>query len=399
MAYKPGDYYVQPSGIVMQWDGSVWQWRGQNLTPSGREAINNGTLVDPPGAATNPAILEATREAGASANGGTVAAPAPKDPSAYKVANATILDKNSGSIRYPDDIGVGGSDYMIFEFMDYVPPFSSKVALGKDAASYNAYNSSINALTKANGWPQIILYMPEGVSVSYKANWDGKKFGNIAAGVLSAAGGVAGGDAKKFFEALGQTASDTAKRAPAQIGAGAVSAIIGGITGDSVSSNDIFSSVGGQILNPNAELIFGGHDLRTFTFTYKLVPFNQAEAEIIFGKGGIITAFKKAMLPSFESGDFKSGTGEDFSMADKGKSDAIGFIKNPKLIQPYFMNGAGTHPYLPRLKPCTITDFDVNYTADGVYAAHVGGYPAAAEITINLTESKLVYSEDIDRGF
>jgi hypothetical protein len=51
------------------------------------------------------------------------------------------------------------------------------------------------------------------------------------------------------------------------------------------------------------------------------------------------------------------------------------------------------------LKACTITDFDVNYTADGVYAAHVNGYPAAAEISISLTETKLIYSEDIGVGY
>jgi len=326
------------------------------------------------------------------------AAPAPKDPTTYELGKVEVLQKNKGSIRYPDDIGAGNSDYMMFEFMDYVPPFNSKVALG-NAASYDAYNSSINKLTRNTTWPQIILYMPEGLSVSYKANWDGKKFGNIAAGVLSAAGAAAGGNVEKFFKALGETASDTAKRAPTQIGAGAVSAIISGITGDSVSTNDIFSSVGGQILNPNAELIFGGHDLRTFTFSYKLVPYNLTEAKIIFDKGGIIHAFKKAMLPSFESGDFTTGKGSDFSTVNKGESSAIGFIKNPKIVQPYFMSGSSTHPYLPRLKPCTITDFDVNYTADGVYASHVGGYPAAAEISISFIESKLVYSEDIDKGF
>ena len=320
-----------------------------------------------------------------------------KEAADYKTQNTSPLPIPE-SLRYPRDIGTGDSDYMIFEFFNYVPPFSSKVAIG-NAASYNSYNSSINNLQKKAGYPQIILYMPEGVSVSYKANWDGKKFGNIAAGVLQTAGAVAGGDVGKIFDALGQVTNDTTAKAGAQIGAGAVSAIIGGITGDSVSSSDIFSSIGGQILNPNAELIFGGHDLRTFTFSYKLVPYNLTEAKIIFDKGGIIHAFKKAMLPSFESGDFTTGKGSDFSTVNKGESSAIGFIKNPKIVQPYFMSGSSTHPYLPRLKPCTITDFDVNYTADGVYASHVGGYPAAAEISISFIESKLVYSEDIDKGF
>ena len=115
-----------------------------------------------------------------------------KEAADYKTQNTSPLPIPE-SLRYPRDIGTGDSDYMIFEFFNYVPPFSSKVAIG-NAASYNSYNSSINNLQKKAGYPQIILYMPEGVSVSYKANWDGKKFGNIAAGVLQTAGAVAGGD-------------------------------------------------------------------------------------------------------------------------------------------------------------------------------------------------------------
>lgn len=320
----------------------------------------------------------------------------------YKSANTEAQDpynanNTGGSLRYPYDIGVGNSDYMIFEFIEYVPPFNKDVDK-LNRTTYDAYNASINKLKKANGWPQIILYMPEGVSVSYKATWDGKKFGNIAAGVLSAAGAAAGGDFGKMIQDLGATAADTTQRAPAQIGAATVSAIIQGITGDSVSSNDIFSSVGGQILNPNAELIFGGHDLRSFTFTYKLVPYNATEADIIFNKDyGIIKTFKKSMLPSF-SKETTQGINL-YKSTSKGQSSLAGFIKNPYLIQPYFMSSNGTHPYLPRLKPCSITDFDVNYTADGVYASHEGGYPSAVEITVSLTETKLVYAEDIDQGF
>ena len=104
------------------------------------------------------------------------------------------------------------------------------------------------------------------------------------------------------------------------------------------------------------------------------------------------------MLPSFR-GNTTKGDADKFTNVSSAKDQTIGFIKNPNIVQPYFMNGNSAHPYLPSLKPCTITDFDVNYTADGVYAAHAKGYPAAAEITINLTETKLIYAEDIAYGY
>jgi len=310
-------------------------------------------------------------------------------------ANTTTTAPEPASLRYPKDIDYTSADYMIFEFFNYKPPFQNKDA----SLSLEAYNAS-GVYTKDNKnlvsskLPQIVLYMPEGISASYKANWDGKKFGNIAAGVLAGAGAGADGDIGLMVQKLASMANQTAKRAPAQLGAQAVSAIIGSITGDSVTTNDIFSSVGGQILNPNAELIFGGHDLRTFTFSYKLVPYNEPEAKVIFGPEGIIATFKRAMLPSYTG---NRTTGGDF--LEGSASQSVGFIKNPNLVQPYFMNGNAPHKYLPNMKVCTITDFDVNYTSDGVYAAHSGGVPVAADIKISLTETKLLYSEDIGSGY
>ena len=40
----------------------------------------------------------------------------------------------------------------------------------------------------------------------------------------------------------------------------------------------MFSATGGAILNPNAELIFGGHDLRTFRVKFLMVPYSKNEA-------------------------------------------------------------------------------------------------------------------------
>jgi len=359
MAYTPGELALPPT------------------TPGGLATGVNGERVG----ATNVAP-----------NGTVGAAPKPPAQTDGNPADPKNTKPESTSLRYPKDIG-SGSDYMIFEFYDYEPPFANKSA----SISLSAYSaSSTTRMKRASNYNQIILYMPEGVSVSYKANWDGKKFGNIAAGVLAGAGSITSGKIGDAFAKFGETATDATKRLPTQLGSGAIQAIISGITGDSISSNDIFSSVGGQILNPNAELIFGGHDLRTFTFSYKLVPFNDVEAKVIFGDGGIIETFKRAMLPSF-AGDTSSAS--EFVAEKAAEGQSVGFIKNPKLIQPYFMHKESTHPFLPRLKACTITDFDVNYTADGVYAAHVDGYPAAAEISISLIETKLIYSEDIKKGY
>ena len=239
--------------------------------------------------------------------------------------------------------------------------------------------------------------MPEGVAASYKANWDGKAFGNAVAGILKNSGKGASGDYIGAIKGLADTASDAWEKAPAILGAQAVSSIAKRISGDSIGIQDIFSSVGGAILNPNVELIFGGHDLRTLQLTFKMVPYNKKEAEEI---RDIVKIFKQAMLPKFNGASsmtkFWSDTGN--TQKDLG-GDGNGFIAVPNLCKISFMQGSSESSILPKYKLCSITDFDVNYSPDGVYAVGPDGYPIATQITVNLMETKLVYAEDIDSGY
>lgn len=365
---------------------------GQDALPN--PSPGSGMVLDVNG---NPAAPMPT----AAAPGPQSAAPAPA-ATAYSPNSTT---PSSGSIRYPWDVDYNGTDYMIFEFFEYEPPFGKNSGITNTTSPYSGYNKTAQLSKKVDGLNQIILYMPEDVSVSYKGEWTGKKFSNIGAGILSSAGGIKDGNFQKALQDISNTAGGAVKRLPAQLGAQAVNTIISSITGESISQNDIFSSIGGQILNPNTELIFGGQDLRTFTFTYKLVAYNSTESLKI---QEIIRTFKKAMLPTFSTDklDYKAtfaspeNTNNVQESVPNIKGDSyIGFIKNPALVQPYFMHNVGVHPYLPRFKPCTITDFDVNYTADGVYAAHDDGAPVSATITISLLETKLIYAEDINKGF
>ena len=167
-------------------------------------------------------------------NPGPVAAPAPKTLT-YTLNTPT--KPTDTSLRYPDDIGEA-TDYMIFEFFKYKPPFGKGSGAGAANPTREAYNQTSQLEDTAKdkaGLPQIILYMPEDVSASYKADWDGKRFSNVGAGILASAGGVAGGDFKGALDKIAGTAGAAVKKLPAQLGAFAVSSIVGSITGESIS--------------------------------------------------------------------------------------------------------------------------------------------------------------------
>ena len=167
------------------------------------------------------------------------------------------------------------------------------------------------------------------------------------------------------------------------------------ITGDTITAGDLFGGISGVARNPNVEVLFQSMELRTFDLTFKMTPFDENDVQRM---DAIIKIFKMAMLPQYN-------LGEGVSPFDK-KNEALdaGFIQVPKVCAVNFMRGSSRNHYLPRYKMCAITDVNVNYTPDNVYATFDStgglGSPVATELKISFMETKLVFSEDIkERGF
>ena len=163
------------------------------------------------------------------------------------------------------------------------------------------------------------------------------------------------------------------------------------ITGDQISAGDLFAGISGVVRNPNVEVLFQSMELRTFDLTFKMSPFDDQDALRI---EAIIKIFKQAMLPQYSLGTDVEVFGQ--------KNDALqaGFIQVPKVCAVNFMRGSGRNRFLPRYKMCAITDVNVNYTPDNVYATIDRNMPVATELKISFMETKLVFSEDVqERGF
>ncbi len=305
---------------------------------------------------------------------------------------------DSSVLRYPSDAVGTDTDYMLFDFYNYVPPFGQGQdqykqlfedykGSGKREFIFNetlgAYNSSVAAFAeKAEGYPTILTYMPEDVQDAFSAGWEGKAFGNIAGGLIQ---GTAGSD--DFVDALGnvaQEANRTLKRLSVNATATAITNLAKSITGDSITEGDVFSGSQGVVRNPNAEMLFQKMNFRTFDHTLKMAPFNRKDEENILG---MIKAFKRAMLPSYSTGPIFE--------KDNTALDAA-FVKVPKLVQVAYMRGGGRHPYLPKYKLCALTDININYTPDNNYATFKQGGPVSYEIKLNFMETKLVFSEEVN---
>ena len=334
------------------------------------------------------------------------------------IANGVLDEKNKGYfinqpltiaepdgtelLRYPSDMINNETDYMMFKFYEYIPPFGSDVERPKDNLydpkskkskdqvlnqTLGAYNSSVAFSAKeAEGYKTIILYMPEDIGDAFSAGWEGKAFGNISAGIISS---TAGSD--NFINAignLGNTTKGIAKRLQTNAAAQAITNLATSVTGDTITTGDVFAGAKGVIRNPNTEVLFQNMNLRTFDHGFKMAPYNKKDEKNILE---IIREFKRAMLPSDSIGE------TELSNGDSAEIDAA-FIKVPKLVQVSYMRGGQQHQMLPKYKLCALTDVTVGYTPDNNYATFAQGGPVAYELKLNFLETKLIYSEEIATG-
>lgn len=331
------------------------------------------------------------------------------DQISFKVQPKAILgdndrnDAHKSSLRYPNDSILASTDYILFQFFRYKPPFSNTTGtlnprnlIGQGSGEYGTleeYNLSITNLSPDTQLNQVVLYVPPDVSSTYGAEWSDQSFSNTA--VAKIRGGQALRDGNIFSAIQGQfeNAGNAIGRLPDIAGADFIRDQIAGATGEQFSRNDLFSSAAGAVLNPNTELLFRNPHMRTIDFTYKLVPNNKTEAEIIFE---IVRTFKLCLHPSFGVPGKQQGGKVPGVLNTFNKTDSkVGFISVPSVVKFAFMKGGGLHPFLPQYKTCALVGVDVNYTTDGQYVVTRDGYPVATELRLSFKELKLVYREDI----
>ena len=383
---KKGDYIPGKKNTGVVYNGERWVYHGQGVFKNKKqggteyftdarfdEAVNN----------LDPAAWEKLAQEGI----------IDKKNVNYYANNPAPVEVPEGTelVKYPNDMISSETDYIMFKFYEYVPPFGSDVERPRDNffdpedkksksqvlnQTLGAYNSSVAFSAKpAEGYKTIILYMPEDIGDAFSA------------GIISSTAG-----SKNFINAIGKlkdTSGGALKRLQTNAAADAITKLAGSITGDQITASDVFSSAKGVIRNPNTEVLFQNMNLRTFDHSFKMSPYDKKDENNI---QTILKEFKRAMLPSYSIGDTQL-----MGNSDSAEVDAA-FIKVPKLVQVSYMRGGSPHTYLPRYKLCALTDVSIGYTPDNNYATFTKGGPVAYELKLNFLETKLIYSEEIATG-
>jgi hypothetical protein len=134
----------------------------------------------------------------------------------------------------------------------------------------------------------------------------------------------------------------------------------------------------GATINPYAAMTFEGVNLKTYTFNWLLAPKNRTESKTL---KKIIISLKKNSLPYYKT----------LSIRDTKLISGRSFMGYPNVCLPII---AGVDTLV--MKPCMISNFNIDYGAGGEIAFLEGGNPLAVKLELTLQEMQIWTREDYD---
>ena len=247
----------------------------------------------------------------------------------------------------------------------------------------------------------VTLPLPQNLSTSWQATWNGQSLGPVGAAAASKApqlidaaqqaaqGNVSGAvnqlksvlggqglglDAASLKEVAGNLAlyygSEITASAGGLLGAkgGVPGAILGAGLGQAVQGVTIGAGVA---RNPYLAAAFEGVNFKTHNFSWNIVPKNEKESDTL---RNIISAFRNAMLP--------------------GNNKLKHFYDYPK----QFGITLSDNKYLFDIKTSVLTSFDVNFHGKGAQYHYPTNAPVEVTLNTSFLETVVRLSNDEDYG-
>lgn len=222
----------------------------------------------------------------------------------------------------------------------------------------------------------VALFMPPDVKVSYKAENGPSELGlsGLMADRLGAA--MTAKDTKaaisSVLQGLGAFTLDAARRVLVETGEAAGLGDVGGA----------ISKVTGFAVNPFQEVVFEKMAMRTFSYTFKLIPRNKKEVEDI---NRIIKVFKYHMHPEIDQ-------------ATSGR-----FMRVPSEFEIYYAYKDQVNQYLHKITRCVLTNCDVAYGGEQFATFRQFDNKGAASVettmTLEFQESEVLSKGRIMEGY
>ena len=328
------------------------------------------------------------------------------------------------NFRYPLDIQYGdgdspSQDYIFLEQFSYLPPNPIEGdRLTKRGKKMNDEKEQINTVGKAvrfgvrrsNNIKELfgtcVLPIPNKLGVSNGVSWGEARANSVELGAFGAASNTIAKqlqdvDIGKLFtegiKGIGDTFNDVKDAIQEgespnarDIISGTLAKSVLGQIGINVDIDQFITRQTGAAINPNLELLFGGPQLRTFSFAFDFAPNSDKEANEV---RKIQRWFKQGMLPS------RSG-------AVGARKSAL-FLGSPNVFRIAYMNKSRRIKGLNIIKICALTSCQIDFTPDNTYQSYedTNAFSQPVRSTMALTFNELTpifrddYGDDENSGF
>ncbi|AOO16999.1 baseplate tail tube cap [Cyanophage S-RIM12_RW_22_0110] len=287
-----------------------------------------------------------------------------------------------------------------------------RTSIKYDDKGFRGYSlPSSNSAKRRLDPDRVYLAMPKGLQTSYRPSYRQIDLGVVGVSAVQALN--AGQDTESIAKIIEQGANaampEVISSALAQTASGLAQA--GGLQGG-LDSNSLQALTRGRVFNPFKENIFTGMNFREHTFNFKLLARSAQEAREI---KNILDYFKQGSVPEITGEKASGGEGEEVSrLNDLVNAGAAGsrFFTVPDSfnikfirLKPDGSSSTNNEDFMHfKIHPSVCTGITVNYTPDGQYTSFksVGGDSVqvpALNLTLSFTETKLITSGDITKGF
>ena len=267
--------------------------------------------------------------------------------------------KKYGEVKYPRWLRAEEQDCIKFSIIEYKPSgLQAQTPEGRIVSLLNK-NPTIKG---RNIIGTITLPIPAGIVDQNNVNWQPDTMTPFKEALAGIAQGLIGGGAE-----AGKASADASIKGATAGGTGALKDVITAKFTEAITgTNNILARTLGAVENPNAELLFSGPELRTFSFTFKMSPREPDEAKDV---RTIIRYFKQAMTVK--------------------RTESTLLLKSPHTFAISYISGSEQHPYLNKFKECALTGCNVNYTPYGSYMTYNGDQKSMVAYELSLTFQEL----------
>ena len=222
----------------------------------------------------------------------------------------------------------------------------------------------------------ITMFMPADVKVSYKANYTDTSIGS-----LTQAASQIIGEYVNQGSVSGDTIANNSKQVFTAVGIDGLINLLSNVPSLGGAREALELGMG-AIVADRMEMAFKGIDKRKFSYTFKMLPRSEKEANEV---KRIIDMFKFHMLPE---------------MLDRNTRGRL--MSYPSTFDIKYMYMGNDNTYLNKVSECYLESMDVDYGGDR-YKTHEGNAngapPVETTITLQFGEIELITRERAEQGF